>query len=356
MPSPSIYMGSNSLEELSHLYPNKKFHIWHIPELQQNLLRKIKGFLGHRIVSQNVYDFGMPDVEMVSKLNQQFSKTTHAHDSVILAIGGGSLMDFAKVIRFKSEKEDWWLNCLNKSLDVVPAGVNKLPLILVPSTAGTGSEVTGTATIWDFENGSKSSFFGSEVYAECAIIDPQLTHDAPWTLTRDSGLDALSHALESIWNKNSTAETIATAIKAAQKICIQLPILKNDLSDLHAREEMSEAAFLAGISMSKTQTALAHALSYDDTITNGESHGYACAKWLPAVWALIYAKSSNTSTNGFIQEAIGAHMSNPQEMFQWLENLGVRSHHPEYLTEGQKHQMIEALNSVRGKNFIGSVQ
>ena len=354
MPSPSVYMGSNSIEELTHLYPNKKFHIWHIPELEQNLARKIKSFLGHRVVSQNVYDFGMPDIDLILKINQQFSMHTQSNDSVILAIGGGSLMDFAKVIRFKSARIDWWLDHLNKPLNSIPEGVDKCPLILIPSTAGTGSEVTGTATIWDFKNGTKSSFFGTEVYADCAIIDHQFTHNSPWTLTRDSGLDALSHALESIWNKNGTAETTATAIKAAQKICIQLPILKNDLRDFQAREEMSEAAFLAGISMAKTQTALAHALSYDDTMKHGVSHGYACAKWLPAVWALIYAKSSNLAVNAAIEQAIGSHMSNPLEMFQWLDNLDIKAYHPAQLSESQKKQIIEALGSARGQNFIGS--
>lgn len=353
MPGPSVYMGSNSLEELTYLYPNKKFHIWHIPELEQNILRKIKSFIGQRIVSQEVYDFGMPDIDTLVRVNKEFSKSTYAHDSVVLAIGGGSLMDFAKIIRFKSKKEDWWINHLNTPLNFVPQGVDKCPLILIPSTAGTGSEVTGTATIWDFKRGFKSSFFGPEVYADCAIIDHQLTHNAPWNLTRDSGLDALSHALESIWNIHGTAETTAIAIKAAQKICTQLPALKNNIKDLRAREEMCEAALLAGLSMSKTQTALAHALSYDDTIENKVSHGYACAKWLPVVWSLIYGKASYSRVNSAIQDAIGLHMSNPLEMLQWLGNLDIKAHHPSQLTESQKKQIIDALNSARGRNFIG---
>lgn len=353
--SPNIYLGSNSIEELAHLYPNKRFHIWHIPEIQPHTLKMIKGFLGHRIISQDSYDFGMPDIETIQKANHSFSKITHASDSVVLAIGGGSIMDFAKVIRFKSKNENWWISQLNTSLDDLGQGVIRMPLVLLPTTSGTGSEVTGTATIWDFGQGIKNSFFGSKVYADFAIVDHQLTHSAPWTLTRDSGLDALSHALESIWNVKASKETRLLAICASQKICEYLPRLKQDLKDSQAREEMSHAAMMAGVAMSKTQTALAHALSYEDTILSKVSHGYACATWLPAVWSLIHGQNKYSEVNTLILEAIGQHMSNPFEMHQWLSQLGVTSHEPTTLTEIQVKQMTQALNSTRGKNFIGSI-
>jgi alcohol dehydrogenase class IV len=353
--SPNIYLGSNSIEELAHLYPNKKYHIWHIPELDPRILRLIKACLGHRVISQHIYDFGMPDIEVIQSIHHSFSKITHASDSVILAIGGGSLMDFAKVIRFKSSMDNWWVDQLNAPLNSLADGLVRLPLILIPTTAGTGSEVTGTATIWDFRMGTKNSFYGSQVYADCAIVDHQLTHNAPWNLTRDSGLDALSHALESIWNVNASDETRSLAIRASQKICQYLPRLKESLNDEKAREEMMEASLMAGMAMSKTQTALAHALSYDDTISTGVSHGYACATWLPAVWSLLEEKEEYSAINAQILEAIGAHMLNAQEMCQWLRNLGIQSHDPDALTVDHMDLMRQALNSSRGRNFIGSI-
>jgi len=264
---PEVILGLNSIEELAGIYPNHRFHIWHIPEIDKRLLSTIKSYLGGRVSTQNVYDYGMPDLEKVAQIQVEFSRhISQPAESVILAVGGGSLMDFAKVIRFQTSAPNWLLHNLDSAVNEVPKDCVKKHLILMPTTAGTGSEVTGTATIWDFKNKKKHSFFGSEIYADFAIIDPQLTVNAPWELSRDSALDALSHALESIWNRNATTETRELAIMASKRICLNLQDLKIDSKNMDARLALSHAALLAGQAMAKTQTALAHALSYEDTL------------------------------------------------------------------------------------------
>jgi alcohol dehydrogenase class IV len=353
---PSISLGVNSIAELNNLYPHKKFCIWHIPEIDKEILLKIKSQLGRRIVSQHIYEMGMPDLDAVSAAQYEYSRNNQANDSVILGIGGGSLMDFVKVLRFSSLNPNWLKENLNIALEKVTEDCKRQPLILMPTTAGTGSEITGTATIWDFKHKTKHSLFGNQVYADFAIVDPQLCYGAPWILTRDSALDALSHALESIWNVHANDETRRLAIDACQKICSQLPLIKNDLNNHAARLALSEGALLAGMAMSQTQTALAHSLSYEDTLSNHVSHGYACASWLPVVWQLVLENPNNHLVCDFIHQAIGDFFESPMDMVGWLDNLGIKSYDPSNMTPDIYQRISMAQSSPRGRNFVGFTQ
>jgi alcohol dehydrogenase class IV len=353
---PSISLGVNSIAELNNLYPHKKFCIWHIPEIDKEILLKIKSQLGRRIVSQHIYELGMPDLDAVSAAQYEYSRNNQANDSVILGIGGGSLMDFVKVLRFSSLNPNWLKENLNTALEKVTEDCKRQPLILIPTTAGTGSEITGTATIWDFKRKTKHSLFGNQVYADFAIVDPQLCYAAPWILTRDSALDALSHALESIWNVHANDDTRRLAMDACQKICSQLPLIKNNLNNHVARLALSEGALLAGMAMSQTQTALAHSLSYEDTLSNQVSHGYACASWLPVVWQLVLENPNNHVVCDFIHQAIGDFFESPMDMVGWLDNLGIKSYDPSNMTTEINQRISMAKSSPRGRNFVGFTQ
>jgi alcohol dehydrogenase class IV len=353
---PSISLGVNSIAELNNLYPHKKFCIWHIPEIDKEILLKIKSQLGRRIVSQHIYEMGMPDLEAVSAAQYEYSRNNQANDSVILGIGGGSLMDFVKVLRFSSLNPNWLNENLNTALEKVTEDCKRQPLILMPTTAGTGSEITGTATIWDFKHKTKHSLFGNQVYADFAIVDPQLCYGAPWILTRDSALDALSHALESIWNIHANDDTRRLAMDACQKICSQLPLIKNNLNNQAARLALSEGALLAGMAMSQTQTALAHSLSYEDTLSNQVSHGYACASWLPVVWQLVLETPNNHVVCDFIHQAIGDFFESPMDLVRWLDNLGIQSYDPSNMTPEINQRISMTKSSPRGKNFVGFMQ
>jgi alcohol dehydrogenase class IV len=353
---PSISLGVNSIAELNNLYPHKKFSIWHIPEINKEILFKIKSQLGNRIVSQHIYEMGMPDLDAVSEAQHENARNNQVKDCVILGIGGGSLMDFLKVLRFSSLNPNWLNENLNVALDKVTEDCKRQPLILMPTTAGTGSEITGTATIWDFKHKTKHSLFGNQVYADFAIVDPQLCYGAPWIVTRDSALDALSHALESIWNIHANDDTRRLAIDACQKICPQLSVIKNNLNSHIARLALSEGALLAGMAMSQTQTALAHSLSYEDTLSKQVSHGYACASWLPVVWQLVLDTPNNHLTCDFIHQAIGDFFESPMDMVRWLDNLGIKSYDPLNMTPEIYQRISMAKPSPRGRNFVGFSQ
>ncbi len=120
---------------------------------------------------------------------------------------------------------------------------------------------------------------------------------------------------------------------ACQKICSQLPLIKNNLNNQAARLALSEGALLAGMAMSQTQTALAHSLSYEDTLSNQVSHGYACASWLPVVWQLVLETPNNHVVCDFIHQAIGDFFESPMDLVRWLDNLGIQSYDPSNMTK-----------------------
>jgi len=351
MPKPSIYFGAGSILELGNLYPDRGFHILRIPEISNDELKKIRSSLQGRILSETVYQKGMPDIMSIQNLQDDFWIRADLKKSALLGIGGGSVMDAAKVLRYKPDGMAW----LSQHLDtpIESKSFPKIPLLLASTTAGTGSEVTPTATIWDFSQQRKHSFFGPEVFANVAIVDPCLCLGAPWAISRDSAIDALSHALEAIWNINRTQESTNLAVFAAKKICRYLPLIQHDLGNLDFREQLSEAALSAGLAMAKTQTALVHALSYSETARSQKSHGQACAYWLPYVWQLLIESDCDPTILISLDRALGQYLSNPMEMYQWLLALGFSVHSPLECDKTVEEQVGTVRLSARGKNFAG---
>jgi len=351
MDKPNIYLGPRSLNQLENLYPDRGFHILRIPEISNLQMSNIHNSLQGRVLSETIYQNGMPEILYVQALQERFWQGIDHTNSVLLGVGGGSVMDVAKVLRFRPEGQAW----LSKNLDSAIDGQHffKIPLILAPTTAGTGSEVSPTATIWDFKNHHKHSFFGPQVLANEAIVDPCLCLGAPWIVSRDAAIDALSHALEAIWNRNSTSDTTRQAIEAAKIICEYLPRLQDNLENLEIREKLSCAALSAGLAMGVTQTALAHALSYTETATSQKSHGQSCAYWLPYVWQLLIQSKCDSRILLSVEEAVCQQFSTPNEMFQWLVNLGFLVYPPLERDKNVEEQVSRVRLSVRGKNFAG---
>nr|WP_272890436.1 phosphonoacetaldehyde reductase [Stutzerimonas stutzeri] len=201
----------------------------------------------------------------------------------ILAIGGGSVLDAAKVLSV-SLPSDLPSPLIQVLREKQPHLWNKkVPLIAVPTTSGTGAEVTPFATVWDRTQHKKHSIVGEMVIPDRAILDPELTLSLPEIETLYTGLDAISHAIESIWNINSNPISRGLALQALELAVNSLPhVLENPL-DLKARGNMQVASLLAGLAISQTRTAIAHSMSYPLTIHYGVPHGLACSFTLPAL-------------------------------------------------------------------------
>ena len=158
-----------------------------------------------------------------------------------------------------------------------------IPIISIPTTAGTGSEVTPWATVWDTDEKQKYSLHLPDLWSDIAVIDPEITLSMPRGLTIQTGLDALSHSLESIWNKNSNPISTDYAVRAAKLIIKTLPKIADDLSNLELREQMMFAALNAGLAFSNTKTSVAHAMSYYISAQKNIPHGLACSFSLPDI-------------------------------------------------------------------------
>ncbi len=195
----------------------------------------------------------------------------------VVALGGGSVIDFAKAVAvFLKDGANRSLDaCLRRQSAESPD--EKLFLIAIPTTAGTGSEVTPFATVWDSVHQKKYSLAGEMVFPSLAILDPALTVELPPEITLSTGLDVISHSLESIWNKNRSPISEAYALQSLRIIYNSFPAVLEKPDNIKARAEMQWASTLAGFAISQTRTAIAHSISYPLTLKFGIPHGFACS-------------------------------------------------------------------------------
>lgn len=270
----------------------------------------------------------------------------------LMAIGGGTTLDIAKVLRWRPRKpmtDSEVLNVWRSQGQCLTSDWVRHSLACWPSTAGTGSEVSASATLWDksSDKPQKLSWQPQYGHADEAWVDSVLTHSCPAKVTRDCALDALAHALESLWNVRANPLTRLFAHSAVQLIMANLPIALTNVHDRPARTALSKAALLAGMAMSQTQTALAHALSYDLTLKEGIPHGEAVAIWLPMVTRL--ACQVDPSLNVELQKHFGTQSDPAAHLQNWLQALGVSPRTMEDLPDGQA-DVDRALQSPRGLN------
>ena len=199
----------------------------------------------------------------------------------IVAVGGGSVIDTAKILGLALATES--AGVLELVAGGVPADAEPVPLIAVPTTAGTGSEVTPFATVWDTGEPRKLSVADPRLFPSLALVDATLTLELDWEQTLSSGLDAYVQCLEAICNRNANPVTSAFAERGVAMIPGALRRLRGEPDSLESRALMAEAALLSGLAISHTRTALAHSMSYPITAHFGVPHGLACALVLPAV-------------------------------------------------------------------------
>jgi alcohol dehydrogenase len=197
----------------------------------------------------------------------------------VLALGGGSSLDCAKAAASVAKTNDSIVLYHSQGKKF---GKDSLPLIAVPTTAGTGSEVTPVAVLSDPKKGIKAPLVCNNFYPNLAVIDPELTLTVPKKITASTGVDVLSHALEGFWSVNHQPICDAMALHAAELVFKYLPKAYNDGSDIEAREKMAEASLIAGLAFGLPKTTGSHACSFPLTSVYHIPHGEACAFTLDA--------------------------------------------------------------------------
>jgi alcohol dehydrogenase len=192
----------------------------------------------------------------------------------VIAIGGGSVLDCGKALALMLTQDHINIeSCLTQKADFKSPPI---PCIALPTTSGTGSEVTPYASI-ESSNKQKISLSHPWIYPKIALIDPEMTHSMPQYLTACTGLDALSQAIESFWAKAHNASSDAHALKAIPIIVKDLEKAFNSPNNYDARYGMSVASMEAGLAIAQTKTTAVHSVSYPITSYFGVPHGHACA-------------------------------------------------------------------------------
>ena len=211
----------------------------------------------------------------LTQLYEMYRHTRMLNVGLVIAIGGGSVLDVGKSLCCLYGKEIASEEDLRKMIRNKTYGSPACPWIGVPTTAGTGSEVTCWATIWDSPNNAKYSVDTPENYAYAALVDPTLAASMPLKLAVSSALDAVAHATESYWAKASNTVSKALALSAIRTIMGSIDTLLEDSGNEDAHNAMANGSMLAGLAFSNTRTTACHSISYPLTMQCHIPHGVA---------------------------------------------------------------------------------
>lgn len=284
MPS-NVKIGCNSFltihEEIQKLKPRKIIFVSDKGVENAGIVDEVINEISvHNIPVEKFTDLeGEPSFETVQKAIDFIRN--HKGD-LVLGLGGGSALDVAKAAAALANKEP---DVINKILagNAVPE-TRGLACILVPTTSGTGSEVTMNAIFGDVGNDVKRGIVSPYYLPDVAIIDPVLTMSCPPMVSAASGVDAFTHAIESYVAKKATPLTKMYSEEAMKRFSKNITKVVFNGSDLNAREEMSWVSFLAGVSLANAGVGAVHALAYPLGGKYHIAHGVANALLLPYVF------------------------------------------------------------------------
>ena len=276
-----VIFGAGTLNRLPQLVDSSRIALITTPGFRRRgVMEGIERGFGERLTV--VIDDVKPNPDLID-IEAQARRLGDTRPEVLLALGGGSTIDTAKAVaRLLGQPPGTSLAALLRG-EAQAKAAPALPVVAVPTTSGTGAEVTPFGTVWDYREKKKYSVVGDDLFPRLAVLDPELTLKLPAEVTITSGLDSVSHALESTWNRNATPVSLALAMKSLQLSLRALPIVKDDPGNGEARADMMQASMLAGLAISQSRTALAHAISYPLTASFDVPHGLACSFTLPAL-------------------------------------------------------------------------
>jgi alcohol dehydrogenase class IV len=229
-------------------------------------------------VDTTLYDAvgGEPTLEMVQ---EAIELARQEQVEVVIGVGGGSAMDVGKAAAVVCPQP----GTVREYHSGRPIEQPGLPFISVPTTAGTGTEVTNNAVLTDLQLGVKKSIRGPLLYPKTAVVDPELTLSLPPRITASSGADALCQAIESFVGHGAQPPTEALAGQAIHWIGRSLVRAYEDGSDIQARTDMLYGSLLTGMSMTNTRLGGAHGLAHPLGYRYHISHGVICGLLLPYV-------------------------------------------------------------------------
>jgi alcohol dehydrogenase len=347
-----IEFGVDSFDKLAELIGGRRYALVTYGEpFFDELAKRLEKSAGEPVLT--IRDVAPnPDYRLLAEQTGRFAQL-QLQPETIVALGGGSVIDSAKV--FAAADGDFGKIRTFLETQKGAEQLSAIPIIAVPTTAGTGSEVTCWGTVWDETNGKKYSLARPNLYPSHAVIDPRLMLGKPQLLTVSTGLDALSHSLESLWNVNNNPVSANHAVFAARDILDVLPKLARELGNLELRTRMATASLFAGLAFSNTKTAIAHSLSYPITLRHGVQHGIACSFSLPMV--LRSVQGAGGICEDSLKQIFGSDLTRgADDLEDFLGLLGISSDPASYGIDGKEWRLLigDSLEGERGRNFLGS--
>lgn len=302
---PKIYFEKNSIQYLAAMQGFSKAMIVTDPSMVQfgyvdkvvHYLEENQSQIHYRIFSQVEPDPSIETVMNGTRMMEEFQP------DVIIALGGGSAMDAAKGMwLFYEHPEADFFELKQKFMDIrkrivkYPELGKKAKFVAIPTTSGTGSEMTSFAVISDKVNNKKYPLADYELTPDIAIIDPQFIMTLPKSVTADTGIDVLTHAIEAYVSVMANDYTDGLAIKAIQLVFKYLPRAYENGNDEEAREKMHNASAIAGMAFSNAFLGINHSLAHKLGAEYHVPHGRANAILMPHVIRYNAAKPKKLAT------------------------------------------------------------
>lgn len=222
----------------------------------------------------------------------------------VLAIGGGSVLDCAKAVAMLATNGG---TVVDYQMNGKPIVNRTLPFFAVPTTSGTGSEASKVSVVYNPDNGLKKSFYSQYMIADTVILDPLMTVGLPESVTVSTGIDALSHAIESYVSLNATPYTEMFSMQAMRLVVKALKACVNDPHDVEARSDMALASYFGGCALN-AGIGLDHIIAQPLGGITHIPHGVACAIFLP--YAMEYNVEYATDKYCDIARVFGAEGEN----------------------------------------------
>lgn len=330
-----IVFGVGKINEL-HNYLDEKFNSIllvtdEIVAKESGAIEKIQRALQDR----QVYIFDQveenPSVQLVDKGKQSvFDNDVN----LVIGIGGGSSMDAAKGIAVLATNDGSMADFLNGEL----LKNDPLPVVCVPTSSGTGSEVTPYAVFTDLENKSKGGYCHEKIFPILSVVDPELTYSMPLNVILNTGIDVLTHAIEAYLSTESFILNDNLALHAISMVVSNLEKAKN--KDEESMNLMAYASMIAGITITHAGTILLHIMGYPLTVFHRVPHGKANGILLPEFLRFMKEKSK-------VQEKINC----LEEIFEskggvekFVNNLGISTNLSDYgIKETEFEKFVEKV-------------
>jgi alcohol dehydrogenase class IV len=320
--SPRICIGPGSIEQLSSLGARRALVIVDPAVSELGGDRRIREELlkeGGQVEVSHAVKIG----PTLDSLTPGLRTATEFSPDWIVAVGGGSTIDTAKGIWLRYARPELEVSSLTPLTELKLR--DRARLVAVPTTSGSGSEATWIAQFWDAQ-GRPVEIASRELIPEWALLDPSLPATMPNTLSVDSAIDALSHALEALASSWSTPFSDGLAREAVATLTRRLPDCLEHPDDLELRGPIHSAATMAGLAMSNAQSGLIHAIAHAIGPRTGLSHGRLVAILLP--WVLEFnfpaAREAYSSLGGILGAATVQHATPFSEWFrQFNARIGV---------------------------------